>query len=86
MLPSLSIEFRLPVGVDLCSDPFSSLANLAEAPWSDDCDPGGGPSRLCSPLSLSFFDLKRKAMARVKPQVGRPVQFVGRCSVQWFAM
>lgn len=65
LLPSLSIEFTLPVGVDLCIVPFSSLATLARAsglfmePW-EPFIPSRPPARA---LSWCFFDLKRKAMA-----------------------
>jgi hypothetical protein len=55
MLPSLSRECRLPVGVERV--PFSSLMRPAPD--------GGGPcdpSRLESPRSWCFFDLKRNAM------------------------
>lgn len=67
LLASLSIEFRLPVGVDLCVGPFSSLttrdraSGLCTDPWEL-----FGPSRPpASALSWCFFDLKRKAMAVV---------------------
>jgi len=59
MLPSLSMEWRLPVGVD--REPFSSLTRDVAPPKvePEPCD----PSRLVSPRSWCFFDLKRKAMA-----------------------
>jgi len=59
MLPSLSSEFRLPVGVDR---EFFSSRTRAAALWIDDPPEDGGPSRLASDLSWFFFDLNRKAM------------------------
>jgi hypothetical protein len=49
------------VGVDLCSDPFSSLAARMLALGMEPCEPDV-PSRLASALSLSFF-LKRNAIS-----------------------
>lgn len=71
MLPSLSIEFRLPVGVDLCSELFSSRATLAAALWMGFWDDGGGPSRLDRDRSWFFLDLNRNDMV-VTPRARDP--------------
>lgn len=77
MLPSLSTEFRLSVGVERSSDPLSFLATRADALWIDVWDEGG-PSRLCSALSWFFLDLKRNAMAqRLVPRDGRSLRCGG---------
>jgi hypothetical protein len=59
MLPSLSMECKLPVGVARWF--FSSLAMRAEALCIEPWDPAV-PSRLDNALSWAFLDLKRKAM------------------------
>ena len=66
MLPSLSIEFRLPVGVARCCKAFFS-ATRAVALWIEPWEPELElASRLAKDLSGCFFDLKRKAMVMKK--------------------